>query len=323
MDAETGVRSARRWLVRGVLAVVVVAAAAFAALVWRPVTMISAASRTRLWFAGVRDGTAQVGPHRLHYLVAGSGRPVVLLHGLGGYGLQWGDYIPALAESGARVYAPDLLGFGRSDRPDVDYSTPLETEVLRGFLDSLHVQQADLVGLSMGGWVAANFARLYPDRVRRLVLVDAAGMMVAPGGPTHTLPRSPEDVVRMMQLVSSGRTSAPWPFRRGYVREVAPLAPVFERFHRNRKLGIGNIDGQLATVTMPALLVWGALDQLTPLAAAHEYHRQLPQSELVVLENCGHIAAMDCKSHVLPEVRAFLAAAQPTQGGTRTVVVPW
>lgn len=313
-----------RWLVRGVLLLVGVAGLAFAALAWRPMTMVNAVARTRLWVAGVRDGTAQVGPHRVHYLVAGSGRPVVLLHGLGLYGLTWEDYIPALAESGARVYAPDLLGFGNSDRPAVDYSTPLETDVLRGLLDSLQIQQADLVGLSMGGWIAANFARLYPDRVRRLVLIDAGGLTVQPGAPTPYVPRSAEDVPRLMRLISPGRRTVPWALRSGVVREMQPLAPVYEHFLQNKRLGVGNVDGKLSNVTMPVLLVWGALDQLTPLAAGQEYHRQLPQSELVVFENCGHIAALDsCRSHVLPEVRAFLSAAQPTHGGTRTVVVPW
>ena len=311
----------RRWVRAGVF-VAAVAGTAFAALVWRPVTVLSSVTWARLWVTGVRDGTAQSGPYRIHYLVAGSGRPVVLLHGLGGYALQWEGYIPTLAES-ARVYAPDLLGFGSSDRPDVDYSTPLQTEVLRGFLDSEHIQQADLVGLSMGGWVAASFAGLYPDRVRRLVLVDAAGLKFDPDTPEPFTPRDASDVPRLMRLATPRRTSVPRILAPGFVREAQALAPVVERHLQNKRLGKGTLDGKLSSVTMPVLLVWGARDRLTPLAYGQEFHRQIPQSQLVILENCGHIAVFDCRSHVLPEVRTFLSAAQPEQGGVRTVTVPW
>jgi pimeloyl-ACP methyl ester carboxylesterase len=311
-----------RWLVRAGVFVVAVVGAAFAALVWRPMTVLNDVTRVHLWLAGVRDGTARSGPYRIHYLVAGSGRPVVLLHGLGGYALQWEGYIPTLAD-GARVYAPDLLGFGSSDRPDVDYSIPLQTEVLRGLLDSEHIQQADLVGLSMGGWVATSFARLYPDRVRRLVLLDAAGLRFDPGTPEPFTPRTASDVPRLMRLVTPRRTSVPGILVPGFVREAQPLAPVVERHLRNKRLGKGTLDGKLSSVTMPVLLVWGALDRLTPLAYGQEFHRQIPQSQLVVLENCGHIAAFDCRSHVLPEIRTFLSAEQPEQGGVRTVTVPW
>jgi pimeloyl-ACP methyl ester carboxylesterase len=302
--------------------VIAVIVAALAVSVWRPMTVLNTVVRARLWAAGVRDGNGQAGPYRLHYLVAGSGRPVILLHGLAGEGLQWGDYIPVLAD-GARVYAPDLLGFGSSDRPDVDYSTPLQTDVLRGFMDSERIEQADLVGLSMGGWVAANFARLYPDRVRRLVLVDAAGIRFDPGAPEPYIPRTASDVPRLMRLLTPRKMSVPGIFSPGIVREMQPLVPVVERHLQNKRRGIGTLDGKLAAVTMPVLLVWGALDQLTPLAFGKEYHRQIPQSQLVILENCGHIAVMDCRSHAQPEIRAFLAAAQPEQGGVRTVTVPW
>jgi pimeloyl-ACP methyl ester carboxylesterase len=309
-------------VLRVLLIAAVLVGAALALVVWRPLTVFKGVTRTRLWLAGVRDGTAQAGRYRLHYLVAGSGRPVILLHGLGLDALQWDGYIQALDDDG-RVYAPDFLGFGRSDRPDVDYSTPLQTDVLRGFMDDLQIRQADLVGLSMGGWVAANFARLYPDRVRRLVLVDAAGLRFDPNGPEPFIPRKASDVARLMRLGTPRGTTIPALLAPGVVREMQALVPVVERHLVNKRLERGKLDGQLAGVTMPALLVWGALDELTPLAYGKEFHRQIPQSQLVIFENCGHMAIMDCRSHVLPEVRTFLSAARPEQGGVRTITVPW
>ncbi len=317
---ERPTRRRRAWGIFLVGVVLVCAALTF--LVWRPLTVFKGVTRVRLYLAGVRDATAHAGPYHLHYLVAGSGRPVIFLHGLGLSALQWSGYLPALAGE-ARVYAPDLLGFGSSERPDVDYSTPLQTDVLRGFMDDLNIQQADLVGLSMGGWIAANFARLYPDRVRRLVLADAAGIRFDADVPEPFTPRDASELPRLWRLATPRGTPPPGILAPGVVREMRALAPVVARHIQNKRLGRGVLDGTLAPVKMPVLLLWGALDELTPLAYGQEFHRQIPQSQLVVFENCGHMAIVDCRSHVLPEVRAFLSATQPEQGGVRTITVPW
>ncbi len=320
LHAERPARGRR--VLRVILIAAVLVFVAMALVVWRPLTVLKGATRARLWLAGARSATAHAGAYRLHYLVAGSGRPVILLHGLALDALQWDGYIQALAGD-ARVYALDFLGFGGSDRPDVDYSTPLQTDVLRGFMDDLQIRQADLVGRSMGGWVAADFARLYPDRVRRLVLADAAGLRFDPNGPEPFVPRNAGDVARLMRLVTPRGPAIPALLATGVAREMQALAPVVERHLVNKRLERGKLDGQLASITMPVLLVWGALDELTPLVYGQEFHRQIPQSQLVIFENCGHIAVVDCRPHVLPEVRRFLSATQPEQGGIRTVAVPW
>ena len=322
MIAEPSARPPRRH--RWVWAVVLTSAAILAALgsyVGWPSSTRDSLSRARLWTLGVRDGTARVGPYKVHYLAAGSGHPIILLHGLAGQGLQWGDYIPLLAKDG-RVYAPDLLGFGRSDRPDVDYSTPLQTEVLREFMDSQGIGRADLVGSSMGGWIAANFARLHPDRVRRLVLANAVGVGFDPATPEPFVPRSAAELPRLMDLLTPRASKVPGIIASGIVREMQPLVPVVERHLQNRRRGIGALDGQLGGLTMPVLLLWGAEDRVAPLAVASEFQREIPHSRLVILENCGHIAAYDCRSHAQPEIRSFLTAVQPEQGGVRSVTVP-
>ncbi len=314
-------RPAFRRGLRLVLALALVLTFAAAALVWRPITVVNGLSRARLWVAGVRDGTTFAGAYRIHYLVAGSGRPVVLLHGFGGQGLQWGDYISVLARD-ARVYAPDLLGFGASDSAP-DYSVPRQAEMLRAFLDSQNVQQADVVGVSMGGWIAASFATSYPARVRRLVLVDAAGLVFAPHAPTAFIPRDATDLSRLMRLVTPRKPPFPAFLAPGVVRDMRRREDTAAKFLEYRQSGKDYLDGRLGPITMPVLLVWGELDELCPLARAYQFHRQIPQSELVILRNCGHIAVMDCKSHAQPEIAAFLSTPNPPQGEVRTITVPW
>jgi pimeloyl-ACP methyl ester carboxylesterase len=108
----------------------------------------------------------------LHYVVAGRGPAVVLLHGLGGFALSWRHTIDALA-SRATVFAVDLPGFGRSAKPRTEYRLGYFARALHAFLDSMGIAQASLVGHSLGGSVAVTYALTHPARVERVALVAA------------------------------------------------------------------------------------------------------------------------------------------------------
>src|SRR5215217_2781368 len=111
---------------------------------------------------------------KIHYLEAGSGPNLILLHGLGGSSQAWQFNIGPLAEK-FHVFVPDQIGFGKSDKPLVNYRIRTYVDFLDQFCKQLKIDRATLVGNSMGGWIAAIFAATYPDRVDKLVLADAAG----------------------------------------------------------------------------------------------------------------------------------------------------
>ena len=111
---------------------------------------------------------------KLHYLEAGRGAPVVLLHGLGGDGSRWGPNIEPLAKD-FHVFALDQIGFGESDKPLANYHTGMLAEFLVGFLKAAGISKASLVGNSMGAGVALYTAVHYPDMVDRIVLADGGG----------------------------------------------------------------------------------------------------------------------------------------------------
>src|ERR1044072_2504063 len=111
---------------------------------------------------------------KIQYVEAGSGPTVILLHGLGGSWQAWHFNIGALAEK-YHVVVPDQIGFGKSDKPLVNYRIRTYVDFLDQFCKQLKIERATLVGNSMGGWIAAHFAAAFPDRVDKLVLVDAAG----------------------------------------------------------------------------------------------------------------------------------------------------
>src|SRR5450756_1607516 len=111
----------------------------------------------------------------VHYVRAGSRPPVVLLHGVLGSHRRWAPLVSLLAED-CTLIAPDLLGHGDSSTPRGDYSLGAHAGGLRDLLDELGVQRATLVGHSLGGGVALQFAWLFPERVERLVLVSSGGL---------------------------------------------------------------------------------------------------------------------------------------------------
>src|SRR5438067_4112442 len=123
---------------------------------------------------------------KLHYLEAGRGAPVVLLHGLGGDGSRWAPNIDPLAKD-FHVFALDQIGFGQSDKPLANYHTGMLAEFLVGFLKAVNVPKASLVGNSMGASVALYTAARFPDAVDRIVLADGGGFRSASAGPAPAL----------------------------------------------------------------------------------------------------------------------------------------
>src|SRR5919205_3387519 len=111
---------------------------------------------------------------KIQYVEAGSGPTVILLHGLGGSTQVWQFNVAALAEK-YHVVVPDQIGFGKSDKPLVNYRIRTYVDFLDQFCKQLKIERATLVGNSMGGWIAAMFTASFPDRVDKLVLEDAAG----------------------------------------------------------------------------------------------------------------------------------------------------
>src|SRR5215218_11291493 len=142
--------------------------------------------KTRIWLLllGVLYLSAQINAQtpkeitiygqKIHYIEAGSGPNLILLHGLGGSSQVWQFNIGPLAEK-FHVFVPDQIGFGKSDKPLVNYRIRTYVDFLDQFCKQLKIDRASLVGNSMGGWIAAMFTATFPDRVDKLVLVDAAG----------------------------------------------------------------------------------------------------------------------------------------------------
>jgi 2-hydroxy-6-oxonona-2,4-dienedioate hydrolase len=122
----------------------------------------------------------------IHYIEAGQGRAVILLHGLGAVKEIWSANFAALS-AGHHVYALDQLGFGHSDKLLLEYRITTWVDFLYGFVQSENIRTATLVGNSLGGWIALEFTAQHPEMVEKLVLVDAAGLAWGTAGPVVDL----------------------------------------------------------------------------------------------------------------------------------------
>jgi len=259
---------------------------------------------------GMVSHSVTVAGHRVHYLTAGpvEGPPVVLVHGLGGRAEEWLSLARYFVKAGYRVYLPDLIGYGHSEQPaNFSYSVPDEAATVMGFLDALGLKQADLGGVSMGGWIVQLVASRHPERVRRLMLFDSAGIAEAPAWDTRLFtPTTPAEVDRLDALLYPHPSAVPRFVARDIVRLTNRNGWIIRRALASMLTGQDATDSLLPELKMPVLVVWGAEDRIFPVRQAEKIHLLVSQSQLVVIPGCGHLAPMQCAAQVGPKVVEFV-----------------
>jgi pimeloyl-ACP methyl ester carboxylesterase len=295
-----------KWFARFVVVFALAAGIGF----WlRPVSCFNGMMYAHERLSGVESREVTVSGFRMHYNAQGptDGPVVVLVHGLGSRGDDWRELAPYLGKAGFRVYMPDLPGYGRSDKPaDFSYSVHDEAQVVVGFMDALGLKQVDLGGWSMGGGIAQHVAAEHPERVRRLMLFDAAGIPEMPKWDLGLFtPDSPAQLDQLDALLMPVKPNVPRFIARDIVRISKQNAWVIHRAIESMMTGQDATDKLLPGLKMPVLLVWGGEDRITPLSQGETMHRLVPQSQLDVIPGCGHLAPRQCAGQIAPYVLAF------------------
>ena len=292
----------------------------------RPLFFFDELIRYHLWSLHARSLYTQVDGHRIHYYEARpphgrAGVPLLLIHGLGARSEDWSGLIPTLAARGFHVYALDLLGFGRSDKPEgFSYSIADQEQLVVDFMRTVGVSRADVAGWSMGGWIALKLTEDHPEQVDRLVLYDAVGIYFpATYGAELFTPTDAAGVWKLQGMLTPDPKPLPGFIDRDALRKLAQAAPVIRASVASMLTGRDLTDKGLRGITQPTLIVWGEQDRLVPLSVGQTMHAAIPDSELLVLQGCGHLAPAECTRPVLKGTIAFLTAKAKPPVGEMTV----
>src|SRR3954447_23975983 len=274
--------------------------------------------------------------HRRAFVRAGEGPALLLLHGIGNNCQTWTGVIDRLAETHT-VIAPDLLGHGRSDKPRGDYSIAAYANGMRDLLSVLDIEQATIVGHSLGGGIALQFAYQFPERCARLALAGSGGLgpELGIGLRAATLPGA--------QLVLGALTGVSGPLGLGFhaldrvgkvagwqrVRDLAEsgdallaLRDVEARRAFLRTLrGVADAHGQAVTAldrlylanSVPMLVIWGSRDPILPARHADTVRTLVPTARVEVFRGAGHWPHLDDPERFCDVLLDFIATTEPAQ----------
>jgi pimeloyl-ACP methyl ester carboxylesterase len=269
--------------------------------------------------------------HRVSYRAAGRGPLLVLLHGIAGTSATWETVIPRLSERHT-VIAPDLLGHGESGKPEGDYSLGAYANAIRDLLEALGRERGTIVGHSLGGGVALQFAYQFPERCERLVLVSSGGL----GREVHALLRAAalpgaevvlpwlcvvgqRGVGRIVHALGSLGLRASADLEETWRSFVSLAEPEARRAFLHTVRGIIDLGGQRVTASdrlylaagLPMLIVWGERDPLIPVRHGREAHARLPGSRLEIFPGSGHFPHLDDPERFAAVLLDFVDTTQP------------
>ena len=255
-----------------------------------------------------QDKYVTIGDIKTRYWAEGEkGSPVILIHGLAASAEVWMHNVYALAEK-HRVYVPDLVGFGLSDKPNVKYTPSYMAEFINGFMAALNITNASLVGHSLGGGVALQYTLHFPDKVHKLVLVDSAGLgkEMTFFMRLVTIPLVGELIVRpirmgiafvLKQCVYDAAvitedmidlyyklTSLP-----GAVRSIISILRANATIFGGRTEVLDPIAQNLVNIKFPVQIIWGQQDGILPIKHAYFAREKLPTARFHIYDQCGHM----------------------------------
>jgi pimeloyl-ACP methyl ester carboxylesterase len=252
--------------------------------------------------------------HRVNFNIAGEGPPIVLIHGVAGRAAQWDETMLLLAERHT-VIAPDLLGHGESAKPRGDYSLGAFASGIRDLLVGLDIERATVVGHSLGGGIAMQFAYQFPERCERLVLVSSGGLgqdvnlilraATLPGSElvlpllaharvleaASLIPRAFAKLglragPDMTEIARGYQSLATAEARSAFIHTLrAVIDPTGQRVNASDRLYLAS--------KMPTLIVWGERDRIITCDHARNAHEGMPGSRLEVFEHSGHFPQLD------------------------------
>jgi pimeloyl-ACP methyl ester carboxylesterase len=265
------------------------------------------------------------------YLEAGAGPVLLLVHGMGGAKENWAEVIEPLARKHT-VIAPDLPGHGSSAAAGGDYSVGGLAAGLRDLLATLGHERATLVGHSLGGGIAMQFAYQFPEMVERLVLVSSGGLgpevslvlraAALPGADTFiaataaTVGRVGAAIARGLSAVGLRPSADLAEVLRGYASFADPIRRTAFLATVRAVIGTGGqrvdaTDRLYLAEAVPTMILWGADDRIIPAGHGEDAHERIPDSRLEILDGIGHLPMVEAPLRFVLALEKFLDETEP------------
>lgn len=265
--------------------------------------------------AGLTIKSVDIPDFKIVYAEGGTGDTIILLHGFGGNKDIWLSFAKLFTPN-YRVIIPDLPGFGDSSKPqDKNYSHMSQVERLNVFAEELKLTKFHLVGNSMGGGIAGNYAATYPDMVNTLALFDNAGVnapikselfLLLEKGINPFFIKDVNDYDKLWEFLFYKPPQLP-SFMKQYMAEQAiEAAPINIKIGVDQLADIFILESKLDKITAPTLIVWGDSDRVHHISAVPIYERNIKNSKSVIIKECGHVPMMEKPAETAAIYQDFL-----------------
>lgn len=231
---------------------------------------------------------------KIRYLEAGnSEKTLVLLHGLGGSAERWMLVIPSLAKS-YHVIVPDLIGYGKSDKPKVEYSMEFFTKFIFDLLDELKIKHCSMIGSSLGGQIVAECACTDNDFIKKIILVSPSGSMksstpVLDAYASAVLNPSFESVKSALSMMVGSDIKIPNEIIEDFISNMSQQDSKMSFKSTLTSIKNSSITEKLSRIRVPSLVIWGKNDKMIPVENASELEKTIRNCHVKIMEGCGHV----------------------------------
>ena len=242
----------------------------------------------------VEENYIQVDGYKIRYLKSGNSKgTLVLVHGLGASAERWDKVIPAFSKD-YRVIVPDLIGFGLSEKPMVDYTPEFFSEFLGKFLDAIGIESANVIGSSLGGQISAEYASTSPKTITKLILVSPAGVMKqsTPALDAYIMAAlypNEQSAKNAFEMMEASGDEIDEKIVQGFIERMQ--LPNAKLAFMSTILGLKNSDvitKKLPSIQVPTLVIWGSDDPVIPIQYAQEFVSGIEGCKFYRMDGCGH-----------------------------------
>jgi len=267
----------------------------------------------------LRNSRRKLSQGLLFWSEAGEGIPVVLLHGAWNDSSQWSLVMEKLAKN-FHCFAPDLLGFGESDKPKIHHSIDLQVESIAELLQALRVEKVYLVGHSLGGWIAASYALKYPEQVEGLVLLAPEGVKIEQQEKRWQEMRKLVEIsplfVKILKFVKPVMRMLGWQEkiekdleqRQIWLQYPTACQILFQR--QKPEIEAELLQDKLHLIEVPVLILQGGKDSSDAVFKSQTYKQSIPQVDFKLVAHAENDLPATCAGIVAEEVRDFINAVR-------------